>query len=376
MTTGFMWDDRFLWWDQGHAAAFMPVDKWIEPGMEHAENPSMKVRLKNLLSVSGLLDQMTKVPTREATVEEITRFHTLDYVNRMKAMSEAGGGDTGELTPFWGDGYSVAALAVGGVLNAVDMIMAGEIENAYAMTRPSGHHAEADRGRGNCMFGYAALVGKHLQQVHGLTRIAVVDWDVHHGNGTQGAFYDDPQVLTISLHQDRYYPQDQGFVEETGSGDAVGTNINIPLPPGTGPGGYLSAWNEVVLPALRAFQPEFVINVAGFDGSALDPIGRQMLVAETYGTFTSTLMEIAAECGEGRFIVINEGGYSAAYAPFCGLKVVEVLTGITSEVSDPFHDFITGWGGMDLQPHQTDVIDRVRANLPLLDAVVKSRRSP
>lgn len=374
MSTGFMWDDRFLWWDQGHAAAFMPVDKWIEPGMEHAENPAMKVRLKNLLSVSGLLDQMTRVPAREASVAEITRFHTLDYVNRMKAMSEAGGGDTGELTPFWGDGYAVAALAVGGVLNAVDMIMSGKIDNAYAMTRPSGHHAEADRGRGNCMFGYAALVGKHLQSVYGMSRVAVVDWDVHHGNGTQGAFYDDPRVLTISLHQDRYYPQDQGFIEETGDGAGLGTNINIPLPPGTGPGGYLAAWDEVVLPALRSFKPEFIVNVAGFDGSALDPIGRQMLVAENYGTFTKTLMDVAQEVGHGRLLVINEGGYSAAYAPFCGVKVVEALLGVTSEVGDPFHEFISGWGGMDLQSHQREVVDAVKAQLPLLEAAVQARR--
>ncbi|MFM7552867.1 MAG: hypothetical protein ACKO7Q_08515 [Actinomycetota bacterium] len=203
MRTGLVWDERYMWWDTRHGAGFMPAGGWLEPG-EHAENPSTKRRFKNLIDVSGMADHLVPLAPRMATVAEVERYHTAEYVARMKELSDAGGGDAGEITPFGAGGFETALLAVGGTLTAIEKTLDGTVETAYALVRPPGHHAQKDIGRGFCMFSNAALGAFHARQGLGLDRVAVVDWDVHHGNGTQWAFYDDPSVLTISLHQDRY----------------------------------------------------------------------------------------------------------------------------------------------------------------------------
>lgn len=365
MTTGILWDERYMWWDTRHAAAFLPAGGWIEPD-EHAENARTKRRLKNLLDACGIAEQLTWLRPRPATLAEVGRVHDEDYIRRMQALSADNGGDAGELTPFGPGGFEIALLAAGGAITAAEAVQTRRVDNAYALTRPPGHHAERDRGRGFCMFSNAAIAVHHLRDAHGLSRVAVVDWDVHHGNGTQQAFYADPGVLTVSLHQDRFYPPETGGADETGEGDGAGANINIPLPPGTGVGGYRYAFATVVLPALRRFRPEFIVIASGLDSGALDPLGRQMLHSDAYREMTRALAEVAAETAGGRLLGLHEGGYSTAYVPFCGLAVVEELSGIRTEVEDPFLDFLSGLGGMDLQPHQKDLVDSLR---PLVDRV-------
>lgn len=365
MVTGALWDEKYMWWDTRSAGAFIPAGGWIEPD-EHVESPKTKRRLKNLLDVSGLSRQLRWQEARQATVEEVCRVHDREYVERMKELSDAGGGDAGELVPFGPGGYDIAMLAVGGAIVAAEAVQNRTVQNAYALVRPPGHHAERDRGRGFCMFSNVAIVARHLQEVHGVHRVAIVDWDVHHGNGTQQAFYDTPDVLTVSVHQDRYYPHESGAAEETGEGAGVGANLNIPLPPGTGPGGYLHAFESLVVPALRRFRPEFVIVASGFDSSALDPLGRQMLHSDAYREMTKMMASVAEETAQGRLLIVHEGGYSAAYVPFCGLAVIEELSGIRTEVEDPFLGFLSEIGGMDLQPHQREAVS---ALLPLLDEI-------
>ncbi|SNS23288.1 Acetoin utilization deacetylase AcuC [Geodermatophilus saharensis] len=365
MTTGALWDEKYMWWDTRSAGAFIPAGGWIEPD-EHAENPRTKRRLKNLLDASGLWKQLQWLDARPATVEELCRVHDEDYVRRMEQMSAAGGGDAGELVPFGPGGYDIARLAAGGAIVAAEAVHTRTVDNAYALVRPPGHHAERDRGRGFCMFGNVAIAARHLQAVHGVRRIAVVDWDVHHGNGTQQAFYGDADVLTVSLHQDSYYPHESGAGDETGEGAGAGTNLNVPLPPGTGVGGYLYAMETLVVPALRRFAPDFVFVASGFDSSALDPLGRQMLHSDAYREMTRMVGDVAAETAGGRLLVVHEGGYSAAYVPFCGLATIEQLSGVRTGVEDPFLDFLSAIGGMDLQPHQKDVVDALS---PVVDAV-------
>jgi acetoin utilization deacetylase AcuC-like enzyme len=359
--TGFTWDERFMWWDTRHAGGFLPSGGWIEPD-EHVENPRTKRRLKNLLDAAGVTGDLVPLPVREARREELERFHTPEYLDRVKALSDGDGGDAGELTPFAAGGYEIAALAAGSVVEAAVAVHERRVDNAYALTRPPGHHAERDRGRGFCMFGNVAVAAAALRAEHGLARIAVVDWDVHHGNGTQQAFYDDPSVLTISLHQDRYYPHESGSVDERGESEGEGYNINIPLPPGTGVGGYLRAMEQVVLPALRTFQAEFVIVASGLDSGALDPLGRQMLHSDGFREMTRLVREVAEEIAGGRLLVVHEGGYSTAYVPFSGLAVIEELSGIRTSVSDPYLDFLSAMGGMDLQDHQRALIEKIVAH--------------
>lgn len=360
MSTGLVWHERYMWHDTGSYAGVVPAGGLIQPDQTY-EQPETKRRLRNLIEVSGLSEHLVDITPRYATEAELLRFHTADYIAQIRKLSEDHGGEAGEFTPFGTGSYEIARLAAGGVMAAVDAVVEGTVENAYALVRPPGHHAEADRGRGFCIFGNIALAAMHAREVHGLARIAVVDWDVHHGNGTQAAFYDDPRTLTISIHQDRNYPFDSGFMSERGSGAGLGYNLNVPLPPGSGHGAYLATIAQVVLPALRAYEPAFVFVACGLDASVADPLGRMLCYSETYREMTRSLKEIASEQAEGRLLVVHEGGYSTAYVPPCGLAVIEELAGHRTEYQDISGMIVPLMGGFDLEPHQETAIKEAAA---------------
>ena len=232
----------------------------------------------------------------------------------------------------------------------------GEVDNVYALVRPPGHHALAGEGMGFCLFGNVSVAAHHLRQARGLARVAIVDWDVHHGNGTQSAFYDDPSVLTISLHQDGCFPLFSGAVEDNGEGAGAGANINIPLPRGGGRGAYVAAFERVVVPALERFAPDFIIVANGLDASAMDPLGRMQMHSDAYRELTKLIMGAADRLCEGRLVVEHEGGYSSAYVPFCGLAIVEQLSGLASGVEDPMLEFIRAQGGDELSAQEDAAI--------------------
>jgi acetoin utilization deacetylase AcuC-like enzyme len=193
-----------------------------------------------------------------------------------------------------------------------------------------------------------------------VSRVVTIDWDVHHGNGTQQAFYEDPNVLTISLHQNGLYPPDSGHIADRGAGPGEGSNINIPLPAGSGRGAYEAAFERIIGPAVRNFGPDLILVPSGFDASVLDPLGRMMLTAEAYRGLTKTLMQIADDTCNGRLVLSHEGGYSKHYVPFCGIATVEALSGIRTEVSDTFVNW-ENLPGQDLESHQEAVIDEIAA---------------
>jgi acetoin utilization deacetylase AcuC-like enzyme len=357
MTTGWVFHELYLWHDTGSAATVFPAGLTIEPG-EHAENPATKRRFRNLLEVSGLLDQLSVIKPIRASEADLNRFHTRDYIDEIKRLSAATGGDAGELTPFGPGGFEIACLSAGGTMAAINAVLGGQVKNAYALVRPPGHHAERDKGRGFCLFGNVAVAIMKARAEQGVGRVATVDWDVHHGNGTQQAFYEDPNVLTISLHQDRLFPVKGGGIDETGSGKGEGYNINIPLPPGSGVGAYIAAFERVVLPALRKFKPELIVVPSGFDAGGTDPLGRMMVHSGGYRHLTKLLMEVAEDVCGGRLVLSHEGGYSATNVPYCGLAVMEQLSAIRTAVDDPWLPIMEQWGQQDLQPHQEAAIDR------------------
>jgi acetoin utilization deacetylase AcuC-like enzyme len=360
--TGFLFHERYLWHDTRSAAGFIPAGGMVEPD-RHVENPDTKRRLKSLLEVSGLLARLARIEPRLATEDEILRVHTRAHLERVKKLSAENGGDAGVLTPFGPGSHEIALLSAGGTLAASDAVLDGRVRNAYALVRPPGHHAEPDQGMGFCLYANVAIAVKHAREVRGLGRVAVVDWDVHHGNGTETAFYSDPSVLTISLHQDNYFPAGRGFPEHDGEGAGKGFNLNLPLPPGSGHGAYLAAFERVVVPALERFRPEAIFVASGFDGGAMDPLGRMLATSATFRALTRSLMGAAdALCG-GRLILSHEGGYSTAHVPFCGLAVLEELSGLATGVVDPFLDFFMAMGGQDLQPHQDAGIRAAQARL-------------
>ena len=371
MATGWVHHELYLWHDTGRSTAAGPDGRWLQ-AWEHYENPDTKRRFRNLIDVAGLLDDLVVLKPRPATIDEVLRFHTPAYVESIRRMSEDHGGNAGEGTPFSRGAFEIALLSAGGTITAVDAVLDGRVANAYALVRPPGHHAEADIGRGFCIFGNVVIAAMHALRARGVQRIATVDWDVHHGNGTQKAFYRDANVLTISMHQERWYPPDSGFMEENGADAGEGYNINIPLPPGSGHGAYLETFRRVVLPALRSFRPELIIVPSGFDGSIYDPLGRMMAYSETYRLMTRLLIEAADDLCGGRLVLSHEGGYAPTYVPFCGLAVMEELAGVKTAVNDPLLERAAGIGGQALQSHQDAVIRQAEA---LVESLTRRERA-
>ncbi len=362
--TGLVWHERYMWHDTGSGTSELPSGGWLEPHL-HAESPDTKRRLKNLLDASGLTDQLIPVLPRAATVDELCRVHGLAYVERIQELSAGRGGEAGSEAPFGNGSYEIAALAAGGTITAVDAVLDGHVDNAYALVRPPGHHALPDLGMGFCIFANVAIAVRHAQAARGLRRVAVVDWDVHHGNGTQAAFWKDGSVLAISLHQDGLYPAESGPVDETGAGAGAGATLNVPLPAGSGRGAYLSAVDRVVVPALERFRPELIVIACGFDAGALDPLGRMLLSAGAFGELTERLVDAASRICDGRLVLSHEGGYSAGHVPFCGLATIEALSGLSADIEDPFA-YLGEVPGQDLQSHQQAAIDAAVANLGLV----------
>ena len=355
MKTGIVFHELYLWHHTGNHADYVPYGFPVEP-FHHSESPDTKRRIKNLMEVSGLYNKLIPITPRKATKQEILFFHTDNHYEHIRSLNDSISVNAGISAPTGIGSFDIALLSSGGVIEAINRVIDGDVDNAYALVRPPGHHAMPDKAMGFCLFGNAAIAGKHALQIRGLNKIAFVDWDVHHGNGTQAAFYEDPSALTISIHQDRNFPTNSGFVSENGEGKGSGYNINIPLPPGSGVGAYEAAFDRVVIPALEAYKPELIIVPSGFDGGAGDPIGRQMMTSEGFRSLTKKLMQSAKEICEGKILMTHEGGYSAATVPFFAHAVIETLAQEDTGIKDPFQNIIGNLGQQELQPHQDQLI--------------------
>ena len=358
LRTGYSYHEIFGWHDTGTNAGFFPSDPalGLQP-FQNYENAETKRRIHELIVVSKLIDHLHRIPVRAATDDELLLVHPQSYLTQLKKTSDSPlGGDAGDgETPFAKGGYEIAAMAVGSVIEMAKAITSGKIDNGYALVRPPGHHAIKSGGMGYCLFSNLGIALSVLKQENPDIKIAVIDWDVHHGNGTQDIFYNDPSVLTISLHQDRLYPRNSGMREERGGTAAPNSNINIPLPAGTGNGGYQYAFETVVAPALKKFKPDLIAVASGFDSCVYDPLGRMMVTANGYANLTKVLMESAAQFSDNRILIAHEGGYNAVYSPFCGLFVLQTLSGVT-KLSDPF-SHVENYPGQALAAHQKIEID-------------------
>jgi acetoin utilization deacetylase AcuC-like enzyme len=335
MATGLVYSDRYL---QHNSNPFRLPSGKILPFVEQVDHPSnqrLVERTKKLLDYTGLSQQLVRVEPYAATAEDLAAFHPVDYVDLIRGISEAGGGDAGQGAPVGADSYEIALLAAGGVMAAVDAVMAGQVRQCFALVRPPGHHAEPSKGRGFCIFGNVAVAAHYARRRYGIERVMIVDWDVHHGNGTQAAFYDDPNVLFVSLQQDRLFPVESGSATEIGSGAGAGFTANIPLPAGSGGAAYRSAFERVIEPLAAQFKPELVFISAGQDASASDPLGRMVLATEHYRQLTAIMQGIAERTAGGRLVLAQEGGYSETYAPYCTLAIFEELTGVRTGIEEP-----------------------------------------
>jgi acetoin utilization deacetylase AcuC-like enzyme len=335
MTTGFFSDERCLWHAGGNYAGTLPVGGLVQPGGGLPENPETKRRLRNLIEVTGLAREMSMRTAPEAVRDELLRVHPASYLDAFKAVSDAGGGEIGLRAPFGRGGYEIAALSAGLTVAALRAVLTGEVRNAYALSRPPGHHCLPEWPNGFCLLANIGIAVRAMQAEGRARRIAILDWDVHHGNGTEAIFLSDPEVLTISIHQDRNYPLDTGAAEVRGEGKGHGFNVNLPLPPGTGHAGYLEVMERIVLPILSRFRPEVIVVACGYDAGANDPLGRMLATSETFRQMTRLIVQAADDFCAGRLVLVHEGGYSEVYVPFCGHAVLEELTGTAIRAPDP-----------------------------------------
>ncbi len=337
MATGFFWAEETFWHAGGNYALTLPVGGLVQPMVAGGlpEGPETKRRFKNLLDITGLADELVLSGAESATWDDLARVHPESYLKEFKATSDAGGGELGLRTPFGPGAFEIAARSAGLAKAAVAAVAKGELNNAYALCRPPGHHCLPDWPNGFCLLNNIGIAIEAAQADSLIPRVAVLDWDVHHGNGTEAVYYDRADVLTISIHQEKNYPLDTGDIADRGRGAGLGANINIPLPPGVGHDGYLMTMQDIVLPALRDFAPDMIIVACGFDASAFDPLSRMMATAETFAAMTKQVMRLADDICDGRVVCVHEGGYSEAYVPFCGHAVMTELAQSDIAAPDP-----------------------------------------
>jgi acetoin utilization deacetylase AcuC-like enzyme len=361
--TGLFYDDRVLDHDTGRAliSAAVDLDSVWDP-QAHVESPARIRRAHDLLTRTGVIDKLTPISATAATDDDLLLVHTEGHLERISAAAAAGPGVAGDYAPVSTSSDAVARLAAGACIATVDAVVSGTVDRAYVLVRPPGHHATPDEAMGYCLYNSVAVAARHAQQRSGVERVAIVDWDVHHGNGTQAAFRDDPNVLFVSVHQDDWYPVGSGPVSEVGVGEGEGFTINIPLYPGAGDAAYEAAFGEIVTPAIRAFSPDLILVSAGQDPSAFDPLGRMLVSSDGFRALTRIMGELAAEICEGRLAVVQEGGYSADYGPVCTWAIVEELSGVRSGYEDPHLGWLRATAGTSrVSDDQRAVLANVRS---------------
>ena len=293
--TGFVYNDRFLDHDTGAG---------------HPERPERLAAVVNHLHSVGLWKNLQHLIIDRATEEQLVAVHRPRLVKFVREACERGIEviDQGD-THVCSESYDIALLAAGGLLAGVDAVMSGILANVFCAIRPPGHHAERDASMGFCLFNNVAVATRYAQKKYGVERIAIIDWDVHHGNGTQDIFYDDPTVLYISTHQSPFYPG-TGTRAERGTGRGEGFTLNLPMRAGSGEKEYLEAFQKEILPALHFFRPDLVMISAGFDAHKDDPLAHIKLTEATFARMTRLVMEIADAYCHGRIISALEGGYN------------------------------------------------------------------
>jgi acetoin utilization deacetylase AcuC-like enzyme len=337
MATGFVYDPIYLEHDlRGH--------------------PENQQRLKTTLRVleeRHMLERLAPVAAKPVSMERLERCHSRAYIEHVEGVARNGGGHLDADTYVRPVSYEAALMAAGGVVEAVRAVLDGDVENAFALVRPPGHHAMRARGMGFCLFNNVAVATRYALAERGLDRVLIVDFDVHHGNGTQAEFESDPDVMYVSTHQYPYYPG-TGYWSETGKGKGLGTVVNIPLSGGVGDAGFAQILAEVVEPAAWRYQPQLLLVSAGYDAHWDDPLAYMQLSIAGYTAIAQALKNLAAELCEGRLVFTLEGGYHLQALAYSILNTFAVLLG------DPDWELVDPLGPCPRPEQPIDDVARVR----------------
>jgi acetoin utilization deacetylase AcuC-like enzyme len=332
------WHDDALRHDTGSGLFEQPPSPLLDESELHPENAVRVRNMKSVLERGPLSAHIRRRDGRHASSEELHLVHDRDYVESIREFCLGGGGVLSWSTPVSTGSWDAALAAAGTTLASCDAVLAGDAQVAYALVRPPGHHAQPARADGYCLFNNIALAAEHARR-SGIDRVVILDWDVHHGNGTQECFYDRDDVLTVSFHMrhgawGESHPQ-TGAPDELGEGAGTGFNVNVELPPGTGDGGYLRAFEEIVAPVVDSFAPGLVLVACGQDANQFDPNGRQCVSMDGFRRLGEAARALADRHSGGRVVLAQEGGYARTYSAFCLHATLAGVLGVDGELDDP-----------------------------------------
>ena len=299
-----------------------------DTGPNHPENSARIINTIEHLRSANCWQKLDIKKPRAATEAEVSAIHSTSQIVQIAEIASSGGGYLDPDTYVSSDSYEAALNAAGAPLTAIDLIMDKKVDNAFCLVRPPGHHATPEKGMGFCLFNNVAIAAKYIQSRYSLDRIVIIDWDVHHGNGTQDAFYDDPSVMYFSMHRYPFYPG-TGAEEETGKDSGSGFTINIPLSYNTEPQEYLKFFEDILEKRIKPFNPQFILISSGFDAYRLDPISGLSLEASDYNKLTKLTQNVAKYCCDGRIVSCLEGGYHLLDLPKC---IEEHLNGLMYDI--------------------------------------------
>jgi acetoin utilization deacetylase AcuC-like enzyme len=354
------WHEDALLHDTGSGVFEHPPSPLLDEPELHPENAVRVRNMKAILERGPLAAHIRRREGRHATVEELALVHDPGYVESIREFCAAGGGILTWSTTVSKRSWDAALAAAGTTLAACDAVLTGDAQAAYALVRPPGHHAQPAQADGYCLFSNVALAAEHARR-RGVERVAVLDWDVHHGNGTQECFYARDDVLTVSLHMRHgaWGPShlQTGAPEETGTGSGGGFNVNVELPVGTGDGGYARAFEELVAPIVDQFRPGLVLVACGQDANQFDPNGRQCVTMAGFRRLGEAARALAERHCGGRVVLAQEGGYARTYSAFCLHATLAGVLGVETELEDPC-------AYLPDDPHHADAaLEAVRAAL-------------
>jgi acetoin utilization deacetylase AcuC-like enzyme len=349
MNTGIVEDQRYL----HHGSGFFGP-----------ESPERLASIYEMLDNTDTAWKLTGIDARHAEREELERVHLPSFVDYVARTAGSAMTMFDADTVVTADTYDAARLAAGGFMNAIDSVVAHETDNAFAFVRPPGHHARRGNAQGFCIFNNIAIGACHAMVRHGMERILIVDWDLHHGNGTQETFYEDSRVLYCSVHQSPAYPG-TGRIDETGEGPGFGYTVNVPLPPGANDAVFIRVFKEIFRPVAREYRPEIILVSAGFDTYMGDPLGAMRMTAEGFAAETRILLDLAAECCNGRLVMVLEGGYHILGQVKSARAVLLEMLGETHMTEDTLNRMAA-----DIDERYDRLIRRVREQIGLFWPVV------